>query len=197
MDLLRPSLLLVRVISANLSCCCACGCVDECCECEGMVEESSGQKSHRRASTFPLPYHTMSLTAASTLRAHSKATARLLSRRSFQSRPPSPVEGAYDPHNALVCLAPTPLVLPVADKGPLKGWTVSVKDNICTADMPTSCASAMLQGEQTVTTSIMSSPLILLSPGYTSTFEATAVTKLRQAGALVVGKTNCDEFGMG
>lgn len=63
-------------------------------------------------------------------------------------------------------------------KGPLAAWTVSVKDNVCTKDMPTTCSSRMLEA-------------------YTSPFEATTVRLLREAGAEIIGKTNCDEFGMG
>jgi aspartyl-tRNA(Asn)/glutamyl-tRNA(Gln) amidotransferase subunit A len=63
-------------------------------------------------------------------------------------------------------------------KGPLHDWTVSVKDNICTLDMPTSCSSLML-GD------------------YMSPIEATAVKLLRRSGANIIAKTNCDEFGMG
>jgi aspartyl-tRNA(Asn)/glutamyl-tRNA(Gln) amidotransferase subunit A len=63
-------------------------------------------------------------------------------------------------------------------EGSLTGRRVSVKDNICTSDMPTSCSSKMLLD-------------------YQSPFEATSVRLLRQAGAHIVTKTNCDEFGMG
>lgn len=63
-------------------------------------------------------------------------------------------------------------------KGSLAAWTVSIKDNICTKDMPTTCSSKMLES-------------------YTSPFEATSVRLLREAGANIIGKTNCDEFGMG
>jgi aspartyl-tRNA(Asn)/glutamyl-tRNA(Gln) amidotransferase subunit A len=62
--------------------------------------------------------------------------------------------------------------------GPLAGVPVAVKDNIVTLGFPTTCGSRILEG-------------------YRSPFEATAVRKLRQAGALIVGKTNLDEFGMG
>jgi aspartyl-tRNA(Asn)/glutamyl-tRNA(Gln) amidotransferase subunit A len=61
---------------------------------------------------------------------------------------------------------------------PLYGMPVAVKDNIVTTDLPTTCASRILEG-------------------YRSPFEATAVERLRAAGALVACKTNLDEFAMG
>ena len=61
---------------------------------------------------------------------------------------------------------------------PLAGVTVAVKDNICTVRGRTTCSSRML-GE------------------YRSPFDATAVERLERAGAVVVGKTNLDEFAMG
>ncbi|OAY70728.1 Glutamyl-tRNA(Gln) amidotransferase subunit A, chloroplastic/mitochondrial [Ananas comosus] len=62
--------------------------------------------------------------------------------------------------------------------GPLAGVLVGVKDNICTADMPSTGGSRILEG-------------------YRPAFDATAVRRLREAGAIVIGKTNLDEFGMG
>ena len=62
--------------------------------------------------------------------------------------------------------------------GVLYGMPVAVKDNICTLEFTTSCGSRILEG-------------------YRSPYEATAVAKLKAAGALIAGKTNCDEFAMG
>jgi aspartyl-tRNA(Asn)/glutamyl-tRNA(Gln) amidotransferase subunit A len=64
------------------------------------------------------------------------------------------------------------------DPGPLAGVPVAVKDNHCTRGVATTCSSKILDGWQ---------------PPY----DATAVTRLIQAGGIVVGKTNLDEFAMG
>ncbi len=64
------------------------------------------------------------------------------------------------------------------DPGPLAGVPCAVKDNLCTLDQPTSAGSRLLAD---------------FAPPY----EATAVSRLRAAGALVLGKANLDEFGMG
>ena len=64
------------------------------------------------------------------------------------------------------------------DAGPLAGVPVALKDNLCTRGIPTTCASRILDGWQ---------------PPY----DATVVTRLRQAGAIPIGKTNLDEFAMG
>jgi aspartyl-tRNA(Asn)/glutamyl-tRNA(Gln) amidotransferase subunit A len=60
----------------------------------------------------------------------------------------------------------------------LEGVPVAIKDNIATLDTPTTCGSRILAG-------------------YVSPFEATVVERLRAAGAVVLGKTNMDEFAMG
>lgn len=62
--------------------------------------------------------------------------------------------------------------------GPLAGIPFAVKDNIAVKDFRLTCASRLLED--------------LVSP-----YTATAVDKLQQAGAVMVGKTNLDEFGMG
>jgi aspartyl-tRNA(Asn)/glutamyl-tRNA(Gln) amidotransferase subunit A len=61
---------------------------------------------------------------------------------------------------------------------PLKGFPVAVKDNICTSDSQTSCGSLILGH-------------------YKPQYNATVVEKLNAAGAVIIGKTNLDEFAMG
>lgn len=65
-----------------------------------------------------------------------------------------------------------------ARPGPLWGIPLAIKDNICTRELPTTCASRILEA-------------------YMSPYDATAVKRLLGAGAVVIGKTNLDEFGMG
>ncbi len=79
--------------------------------------------------------------------------------------------------NAFLAVA-EPEDLEACGQGPLEGVMVALKDNICTKRLPTTCGSRILKG-------------------YRSPYEATAVQRLRQAGALIAGKTNLDEFGMG
>jgi aspartyl-tRNA(Asn)/glutamyl-tRNA(Gln) amidotransferase subunit A len=62
--------------------------------------------------------------------------------------------------------------------GALAGVPVALKDNMCTRGIPTTCSSKILDG-------------------WKPPYDATIVTKLAEAGAVIIGKTNLDEFAMG
>jgi aspartyl-tRNA(Asn)/glutamyl-tRNA(Gln) amidotransferase subunit A len=64
------------------------------------------------------------------------------------------------------------------DPGPLAGVPIALKDNLCTRGIPTTCSSRILEG-------------------WKPPYDATVVELLGAAGAVVVGKTNLDEFAMG
>ncbi|MDQ1458359.1 MAG: aspartyl-tRNA(Asn)/glutamyl-tRNA(Gln) amidotransferase subunit [Actinomycetota bacterium] len=64
------------------------------------------------------------------------------------------------------------------DPGPLAGVPLALKDNMCTHGLPTTCSSRILEG-------------------WRPPYDATVVERVQAAGAVVIGKTNLDEFAMG
>jgi aspartyl-tRNA(Asn)/glutamyl-tRNA(Gln) amidotransferase subunit A len=64
------------------------------------------------------------------------------------------------------------------DPGPLAGVPIAIKDVIVTSGVKTTCGSRLLAE-------------------YIPPYDATAVTRIEEAGGVIIGKTNCDEFAMG
>lgn len=85
---------------------------------------------------------------------------------------------AWEPYIHALVEAFANVAPPQTEAGPLHGIPVAMKDNICTREGKTRAASKILDN-------------------FESPYDATVVRKLKKAGAVLVGKANCDAFAMG
>jgi aspartyl-tRNA(Asn)/glutamyl-tRNA(Gln) amidotransferase subunit A len=106
------------------------------------------------------------------LRARELSAAELL--EAYRAR----VEQLDSSFGSYLWVTPADGARPASEGAPLAGVPVAIKDIFCTEDVPTTAGSKILEG-------------------YLPPYTATAVRKLEQAGAPMLGKTNMDEFAMG
>lgn len=83
--------------------------------------------------------------------------------------------------------------------GPLDGVTIAIKDNFCTSNVPTTCASRYLNYVRDYVDLVywQSDVVCSMLRDFVPPYDATMSARLRQAGATLLGKTNMDQFAMG
>ncbi|MDD2610491.1 MAG: Asp-tRNA(Asn)/Glu-tRNA(Gln) amidotransferase subunit GatA [Giesbergeria sp.] len=131
--------------------------------------------------TSHLPLHDLSVTALAAQLRQRHVSATEVAQHFLARSHAHQHLGAYVALNEEATLAQARAAdarLAAGSAGPLEGVPLAHKDIFVTRDFPTTAGSKMLVG-------------------YQSPFDATVVSRLAQAGAVTLGKLNCDEFAMG
>ena len=131
--------------------------------------------------TSHLPLHDLSVTALAAELRQQRVSATEVAQHFLARSHAHQHLGAYVALNEEATLAQARAAdarLAAGTAGPLEGVPIAHKDIFVTRDFPTTAGSKMLVG-------------------YQSPFDATVVSRLAQAGAVTLGKLNCDEFAMG